>query len=125
MKIKDSVETKAQQLQSRLAAQAQVKYVHWIMREEGIDSEEAWAIVEGRTDPREPELILGYRLSDPVVVMALFMQHSAKRRQQAAENFAAGLEDDLKDLFWKEVFTEKNRLAYIKKWKAEKKAAKQ
>ena len=109
------------QLQSDLAAQAQMKYIQWLMKEEECDYEMAMAIVTGNTDPLEPEYMLGFKLADPVVQIALFKQVSKKSRRLAAENFAATLSDPEKDLFWNEVFNEETGKQFKKAYKAEKK----
>ena len=120
-KIRTKVEDRALQLQQDLANQAQMKYIHWLMKEEDCDLDEALAIVMGNTDPLEPEYMLGYKLADPVIQIALFKQISKKARRQAAQNFAATLTDPEKDLFWNEVFNEETGKQFKKAYKAEKK----
>ena len=121
MGIKSRIEDRAMQKQSDLAAQAQMKFIQWLMKEEECDYEMAMAIVMGNTDPLEPEYMLGFKLADPVVQIALFKQLSKKSRKQAAENFAATLSDPEKDLFWNEVFNEETGKQFKKTYKAEKK----
>lgn len=121
MGIKTKIEQKAMNTQSALAAQAQAKYLKWLMNEEKCSYEEALAIVEGRTDPLEPEYMLGFKLSDPVVIIAIFKQIGKKNRLAAAQNFAMGLSDEEKIIFWRDVFDEKNARQFKKKYKDEKK----
>ena len=121
MGIKTKIEQKAMDTQSALAAQAQAKYLKWLMNEEQCSYEEALAIVEGRTDPLEPEYMLGFKLSDPVVILAIFKQIGKKNRLAAAQNFAMGLSDEEKIIFWGDVFDEKNARQFKKKYKDEKK----
>lgn len=121
MGIKTKIEQKAMDTQSALAAQAQAKYLKWLMNEEQCSYEEALAIVEGRTDPLEPEYMLGFKLSDPVVIIAIFKQIGKKNRLAAAQNFAMGLSDEEKIIFWRDVFDEKNARQFKKKFKDEKK----
>lgn len=121
MGIKARVEDRATQLQSDLAAQAQMKFISWLMKEEECDYEMAMAIVMGNTDPLEPKYMLGFKLADPVLQIALFKQISKKARKQAAENFAATLSDQEKDLFWSEVFNAETGKQFRKAYKAEKK----
>lgn len=121
MGIKSKIEDRATQLQSDLAAQTQMKYIQWLMKEEECDYEEAMAIVQGLTDPLEPEYMLGFKLADPVLQIALFKQISKKARRQAAQNFAATLSDPEKDLFWNEVFNDETGKQFKKAYKAEKK----
>lgn len=124
MGIKARVEDRATQLQSDLAAQAQMKFISWLMKEEECNYEMAMAIVMGNTDPLEPEYMLGFKLADPVLQIALFKQISKKARKQAAENFAATLSDRERDLFYSEVFNEETGKQFKKAYKAEKKKKK-
>ena len=121
MGIKARIEDRATQLQSDLAAQAQMKFIQWLMKEEECDYEEAMAIVQGNTDPLEPEYMLGFKLADPVLQIALFKQVSKKSRKQAAENFAATLSEEERILFWNEVFNEETGKKFRKSYKSEKK----
>ena len=121
MGIKARIEGRATQLQSDLAAQAQMKYIQWLMKEEECDYEMAMAIVQGNTDPLEPEYMLGFKLADPVLQIALFKQVSKKSRKQAAENFAATLSEEERILFWNEVFNEETGKKFKKTYKSEKK----
>ena len=122
MGIKSRIEERATQMQSDLAAQAQMKYIQWLMKEEECDYEMAMAIVMGNTDPLEPEYMLGFKLADPVLQLALFKQHPKSSRVQAAKNFAETLSDQERILFWNEVFSEENAGKFKKKLKKEKKA---
>ena len=121
MGIKTRIEDRATKLQTDLAAQAQMKYIQWLMKEEKCDYEMAIAIVMGNTDPLEPEYMLGYKLADPVIQLALFKQVSKKSRMNAALNFVETLSDDEKIIFWRDVFNEETGKAFKKKLKAEKK----
>ena len=119
MGIKTRIEDRATKLQTDLAAQAQMKYIQWLMKEEKCDYEMAIAIVMGNTDPLEPEYMLGYKLADPVIQLALFKQVSKKSRMNAALNFVETLSDDEKIIFWRDVFNEETGKAFKKKLKAE------
>ena len=121
MGLRSKVEDRATQLQSDLAAQAQMKYIQWLMKEEECDYEMAMAIVMGNTDPLEPEYMLGFKLADPVLQIALFKQISKKARMQAAQNFAATLSEVEEKIFWTEVFNPENAKQFKKAYKAEKK----
>lgn len=121
MGFRTKIEDKAMETQSLMAAQAQAKYLKWLMNEEQCSYEEALAIVEGRTDPLEPDYMLGFKLSDPVVIIAIFKQIGKKNRLAAAQNFAMGLSDEEKIIFWRDVFDEKNAKQFKKKLKDEKK----
>ena len=84
-KIRNKIDDRALQMQQDLANQAQMRYIQWLMKEEECDYEMAIAIVMGNTDPLEPEYMLGYKLADPVLQIALFKQLSKKARMQAAQ----------------------------------------
>lgn len=120
MKIKEKVNTKAQDLTDNLTMQAQARFIQWLMKEEKCDYEMAMAIVEGRTDPLEPKYMLGFKLANPVLQLALFKQHSKAARRQAAENFVKSLSEEEKSIFYSEVFNEETG----KKFKTEYKNAK-
>ena len=120
-KIRNKIDDRAMQLQQDLANQAQMRYIQWLMKEEECDYEMAIAIVMGNTDPLEPEYMLGYKLADPVLQIALFKQLSKKARMQAAQNFAATLSEQEELIFWTEVFNPENAKQFKKAYKAEKK----
>ena len=120
-KNRNKIDDRAMKLQQDLANQAQMKYIQWLMKEEECDYEEAIAIVMGNTDPLEPEYMLGFKLADPVLQIALFKQISKKTRMQAAQNFAATLSDQEEKIFWTEVFNPENAKQFKKAYKAEKK----
>lgn len=124
MGIRTKIEEKALDVNAQLTAQAQMKYLSWLMDEEQIDYEEALAIVQGRTDPVEWEYILGYKLSDPALMIALFKQPRKKNRINAAKNFADTLEPEEAAIFWTQVFDEENGKQFKEKLKDEKKKAK-
>ena len=121
MGFKNKIEEAAMQKSQDLAAQAQMKYLQWLMKEEECSYEEAIAIVQGRTDPLEVEYMLGYKLADPAWMIALFKQPGKKRRMNAALNFADLLSDPEKEVFWKEVFNAETGKSFKEKWKKEKK----
>lgn len=121
MGIKTRIEDRATKMQTDLAIQAQMKYIQWLMKEEECDYEMAIAIVTGNTEPLEPEYMLGYKLADPVLQLALFKQHPKKSRIQAAKNFAETLSDEERILFWNEVFNEETAGKFKQKYKKEKK----
>ena len=121
MKIRDKTEEKAEAMTVQLRYQAQIKYVKWLMKEEDVDQEEALAICEGRTDPIEYKYMLGYKLADPVLQIALFKQLSKKSRIQAAKNFAETLSDEEREIFYGKVFNEDTAGKFKNAYKKEKK----
>lgn len=121
MGLRDKTEEKAQQMTDRLQLEAQGRFIKWLMKEEDCDASEAWAIVEGRTDPIEYEYMLGFKLANPILQIALFEQLSKKSRRQAAENFAATLSDPEREIFYSQVFNEETAGKFKKAMKDEKK----
>ena len=121
MKIRDKTEEKAEAMTIQLRYQAQAKFIKWLMKEEECDETEAWAIVEGRTDPLEHEYMLGFKLADPVLQIALFKQLSKKSRIQAAKNFADTLSDEEREIFYGKVFNEETAGKFKNAYKKEKK----
>ena len=121
MKIRDKTEEKAEAMTLQLTYQAQVKFIKWLMKEEECDQTEALAIVEGRTDPLEYEYMLGYKLANPVLQIALFKQISKKARIQAAKNFAETLSDEEREIFYGKVFNEETAGKFKSAYKKEKK----
>lgn len=98
-KIRTLTTDKAYELQDRMSAQAKADFIAKVMKWEECDYEEAYAICTGHTDPREPEYTLGYKMCDPLYMLAMNAQLSKKRRQQAIANFEAMLEEDELPLF--------------------------
>lgn len=94
MKLKD----KALELSDQLSGQARMEFIQWVMKEEDVNYETAYYICIGRTDPKEPEYTLGYKLADPVWQLALHGQRK-KKREQARENFRKLLDEDELELF--------------------------
>lgn len=128
--VSEKMRERAENLQMQLATQAQAKYLKWMMKElekeegEPCTIDEAWAIVEGRTEPVEYEYMLGFKLADPVIQLALFKQRSREARKQAAYNFAQGLTDEEKRLFYEQIFNEDTAESWRKTYKAERRKAK-
>ena len=122
MKLKTKIENKATDLQNTLAVQAQAKYIKWLMKEEDIDYETAMAIVEYRTDPIEWEYTLGYKLADPVWMIAIFKQTGKEKRRSAAENFAKELRPEEADIFWGQVFNVETGKKFKNEYKKAKKS---
>lgn len=124
MKIRDKTVDKAETMTLKLQAQAQVKFIEWLMKEENCDEHMAWAIVEGRTDPIEYGYMLGFKLANPVLQIALFKQVSKKSRRQAAENFAMQLSDPEKEIFYSQIFNEETAGKFKSEYKKQKKEKK-
>ena len=105
-KIKEGIELKAMDFHTDTASRAQLKYVHWLAKEDNISIDEAWNQCLGNSDPVNPDHTLGYKLADPVLQIALFGQLRKEKRIQAAKNFAATLSDEERKRFYESVFNE-------------------
>lgn len=123
-KFRTVAEEKAWALHDQMQAQAQVDFIKYVMKEEEVDWDMAMAICQGRTDPKEPEYTLGYKLADPLGMMAMNAQISKKKRAQAVENFEKTLDEDELKLFREEVCTMSTRDAFKAALKREKKKQK-
>lgn len=108
-KIRTLTTDKAFELHDKLQGEAQVKFIQHVMKEEEVDWDMAYAICIGRCEPREPEYTLGYKLSDPMMLLAMFKQPGRKARAQAVANFEEGLEPDELELFRSEVLNTSTR----------------
>ena len=98
-KIRNAVEDKARQFMDATDAQAKAEFIQKVMKWEEVDYETAFYIVSGKTDPREPEYTLGYKMASPTWMDAMFGQFSRKKREQARDNFRKLLEPDELELF--------------------------
>lgn len=124
MKIIDQGKDKVWEGIDAMTAQAQAKYVSDVMEWEECDYETALAICTGRTVPREPEYTLGFKMSNPVLLMAMFYQLSKKKRDQAIANFKLTLDPDELQIFVAQVENDATRKQLKKEYKEEKKKAK-
>ena len=120
MGVKSKIEDKAIDLRNTSAAQAKAQYIQKVMKWEEVDYEVAFYIVNGKTDPKEPEYTLGYKMADPVMMLAMFGQLSKKKREMARDQFRRTLDDDELQLFNDYV----NKNDVDKEWKTEYKSAK-
>lgn len=103
MKIKGIATDKANELRDKMAAQARSEFIAKVMKWEDVDYETAYAICIGKTDPKEPEYTLGYKMADPMMQMAMHGQLSKKSRAKAVEIFEETLDPDELELFMREV----------------------
>lgn len=120
----DGLKNKAWQFKDQAQTQAQAKYLQKVMEDEGVGYDEAWAICNGKTDPKEPEYTLGFKMADPVVMLAMFGQPSKKKREQARANFRETLDEDERILFDKEVNAAETEKEFKAKYKKAKKGKK-
>lgn len=94
-----AIEDRARDMRDRLRADAQYRYLQKVMAWEGVDYGTAIDICTGKSPERHPEHILGYRLSDPVMLEALYLSPTRKSRAKAAEVFKETLDPDCLELF--------------------------
>ena len=120
MGIRNAIDDKARQFMDATDAQAKAEFIQKVMKWEEVDYETAFYIVSGRTDPREPEYTLGYKMASPVWMDAMFGQLSKKKREMARDNFRKLLEEDELQLF--NDYVQKNDVS--KEYKAAKKEEK-
>lgn len=102
-KLKQMSLDKAYALQDRLAAEARAKFIGQVMEWEECGYEEAYAICTGQTDPIEYEYTLGYKMSDPLYMMAMNLQLTRRQREEAKDSFETLLCPEELELFRKEV----------------------
>lgn len=104
-KIKDITLEKAELDKAQKAAMARARYYQYVAAEENCDLETAIEICAGRTDPQQPEYMLGFKICDPYVQIGLFASGKEVR-----ERFRRHLEEDMTpaeiELFHKDVLTE-------------------
>ena len=120
IQIRRKIEEKSLDVADNLTMQSQARYLNWLCNEEQIDMNEAIAIVTGNTEPREPEYMLGYKLANPTLCIALWAQFPRSRREQAAENFRKQLCPEELELFNSQVFQEENEKKFRKALKSKK-----
>lgn len=94
MKIRGIATEKALEMQDKLAAKARYDFLMKVMEWEDVSYEVAIAICTGKTDPKETEYTLGYKMADPMMQMAMHGQLSAKARAKAVEQFEKTLDED-------------------------------
>lgn len=116
-----SLKDRAMELRDSTAAQARSEYIGKVMKWEECDYETAYYICIGRTDPREPEYTLGYKMADPIMMMAMFGQVRKKKRELARDEFRRMLEPDELPLFEEYVNKDDTEKQWKKAYKEEKK----
>ncbi len=94
----------AMNVNARMGDREKMKYVRKVSKWEKVDLDTAWAICTGQTDPVEYEYTLGYKLADPAMVIALFIQSDKEGRRNAADKLLASLDDQERDIFLTDVF---------------------
>jgi len=102
-RIKGWATDKAYDLQASMASQARMRYIGDVMMWEDVDYDTAVAICTGRTDPVEHEYTLGYKMCDPIYLLAMSAQASRKRREAAVLHFEELLSPEELDIFRRDV----------------------
>ena len=120
MIVTKKMREKAWELQDQLAVRARANYIQKVMKWEECDYEEAYLICIGKTDPVEPEYSLGYKMCDPIYLMAMNAQLRKKDRDAAREKFKEMLEPDELKIFEEQV----EKMDTRQMWKDEKKRQK-
>lgn len=114
--IRIEKEIKALDLTERLKSEAQTRFVKWVAKEKNLDYYAALQICHGATDPPDYEIMLGYKMSHPVFMIAMNLQGKAKR-EKAIANFKKTLCPEELRLFEEEVLTDNMRTKFKKKIK--------
>jgi hypothetical protein len=94
----------AMDVNARMAEREKMKYIKKVSKLEKVDLDTAWAICTGQTDPEEPEYTLGYKMADPAMIIALFIQTNKEGRRNAADKLIASLNEEEKKIFLEDVF---------------------
>ena len=119
-KYREMAQDYAIDLEIKLQTKAQSRFIQWVMKEEDVDYETAWAICTGKTVPKEPEYTLGYKLCDPMLQQGMAMHPRKKVRGRSKELLLQQLDEDELKLY-NEYYKDKNPK---KMWKEEKKRQK-
>lgn len=97
-------EVLAMNVNEQIAQREKMKYIKKVSKLEKVDIDTAWAICTGQTDPIEYKYTLGYKMADPAMIIALFIQGNKEGRRNAADKLIASLEDEEKKIFLADVF---------------------
>lgn len=105
--LREKARDEAYKLQDQKAAEARAKFLYKIMEDENVDYETAFDIATGKTDPVQWEYTLGYKMNDPLMMLAMFSQPGKKARAQAIEKFEQGLTPEELEIFRRDVLSKK------------------
>ena len=97
-------EVLAMNMNAKLTLNEQMKFVKRVQKWEKVDRNTAWAICNGWTDPVEWKYTLGFKMADPAMTIALFVQPDKEGRRNAADLLMESLEEEEKEIFLSEVF---------------------
>lgn len=104
-------EIQAMDLTKVLESRAQLNFIKWVAKEKKIDFYQAQLICHGKTDPIEWEYTLGYKMSNPVYMIAMNLQRKANR-EKAMENFKKELTPEEREIFERDVQTKHMRTKF-------------
>lgn len=116
--IKIEKEIRAKDLTEKLKQDAQMRFVKWVAKERDIDYYAALMICHGQTDPPDYEITLGYKMSNPIYMIAMNLQRKSNR-EMAIKNFRDTLLPEERAIFDEQVLTEGMRTNFKKKLKKE------
>ena len=116
--IKIEKEIRAKDLTEKLKQEAQMRFVKWVAKERDIDYYAALMICHGQTDPPDYEITLGYKMSNPIYMIAMNLQRKPNR-EMAIKNFRDTLLPEEREIFDEHVLTEGMRTNFKKKLKNE------
>lgn len=116
--IKIEKEIRAKDLTEKLKQEAQARFVRWVAKERDIDYYSALMICHGQTDPPDYEITLGYKMSNPIYMIAMNLQRKSNR-EMAIKNFRDTLLPEERAIFDEQVLTEGMRTNFKKKLKNE------
>lgn len=97
---------------AQMTYKAQMKFAKKVMKWEKCSWDEAWMICTGDGQTKDPvnkvKYTLGFKMCDPALELALYVQRNKNNRRQAAANFARGLSEEEAHIFWTECFDQVN-----------------
>ena len=114
------METLATDLDVKTSMEAQARFIKWVMKEENTDWNTAFCMCTEGSGLEQPEYTLGYKLANPVLNLAMFVQPSKKKRSNAIDNFKETLNDRELYLFETEVLPRKVGKVFMDQLKSKK-----
>lgn len=110
-------EIKAMDLTAELRTRAQANFIKKMAKEEGVDYHIMLLRCQQPKDPEDFYFSLGYKMSNPVYMMAMNLQKK-ENRSKAIENFKKELCPEELKIFESEVQTENMRTNFKKEIKS-------
>lgn len=97
--IKERIEDRAREVRQTMAFQAQGQFIAKVQKWEKCTWDEAVELCSGKSPERHPEYILGYKMADPVLMEAMYLQVPRKNRESARMYFRETLDPDCLEIF--------------------------